>query len=107
MVHQSDLFDLLAYPAAPGAKTDGPSAEAAESMRPSAEYLRGQVLEMLRRHPAGMTADECAQMMRRSVLSIRPRFSELVARSLITDTGERRVNESGRNATVWSERRPA
>lgn len=48
-----------------------------------------------------MTADECARHLSESVLSIRPRFSELLRANRIEDTGERRKNASGRNATVW------
>lgn len=94
-------LDLLAYPNTPGYKAPGPSAEAAEAMKPTATELQYWCLHALQRHPEGLTADECATQLTASVLSIRPRFSELLARKLIVDTGIRRPNASGRNATVW------
>lgn len=48
-----------------------------------------------------MTADETASAIGASVLSIRPRFTELASGGAIVDTGERRHNESGRRAAVW------
>jgi len=35
------------------------------------------------------------------VPAVQPRFSELRALGSIVDTGERRQNDSGRNAIVW------
>jgi hypothetical protein len=96
-------MDLLAwtppYPLSPGHKVDGTSRLAAEDIRPRAGILRGRVLACLRAN--AMTADECAYALSESVLAIRPRFSELRALNQITDTGERRQNDSGRNAIVW------
>lgn len=100
-------LDLLAwaprYPATPGAKVGGTSADAAEAMRPRAGILRAKVLAALR-STGPATADECADRLGETVLSIRPRFSELRATGLILDTGDRRINDSGRSAIVW---RPA
>jgi hypothetical protein len=48
-----------------------------------------------------LTADEAAAKLGESVLSIRPRISELRARGLIAPTGERRRNASGMRAMVW------
>ena len=96
-------LDLLAwsprYPVVPGAKVDGTSTEAAEAMKPRAGILRAKVLACLKQR--ALTADECADVLRESVLAIRPRFSELRALNLIADTGERRENDSGRRAIVW------
>lgn len=97
MSHQ---LDLLTYPAQPGHKSPGPSQEAAVAMKPSAATLRQNCLDMLC-CVNDATADDVASFLRQSVLSIRPRFSELLAMGLIEDTGIRRKNASGRNATVW------
>lgn len=95
-------LDLLTYPNAPGFKQAGTSKAAAESMKPSAATLRAEVYEFMRGLSDGLTADECAEYMGgASVLSIRPRFSELRAMGLIVDTGWRRLNKSGRRAVVW------
>ena len=97
---QMDLLDWTPrYPSTPGAKATGTSTEAAEAMRPRAGILRAKVLAALR--AKSMTADECADLLRETVLAIRPRFSELRAQNLITDTGDRRINDSGRRAIVW------
>mgnify|MGYP000322982922 CR=1 FL=1 len=52
------------------------------------------------RYFAGLTADECAAVLGESVLSIRPRFSELLGAGLIRETGQRRRNASGKMADV-------
>lgn len=93
------------YPFQPGTKElSGTSAEAAESMKGHAGTLRGLVLETMRTSPLramGWTTDEMAEFLNTSILSIRPRFSELKALGMIYDTGERRLNNSGRKAVVW------
>lgn len=93
-------LDLLTYPNSPGFKVPGTSQEAAEAVKPTAATLRELCLRMLRRY-GDLTADETAELCNQSVLSIRPRFSELLAKGLIEDDGTRRPNASGRDATVW------
>lgn len=89
------------YPAEPGAKEkSGTSAEAAAAVAPDAATLRGQVLAALI-ELGPMTADEVAAALGLSVLSVRPRVSELAAMERIERTGERRQNVSGMNAAVW------
>lgn len=89
-----------AYPGRPGAKTAGTSQDAADSMIPTAAYLRQKCLDALRSGRA-MTPDECATRLDLSVLSVRPRFTELSASGHIEPTGERRENASGRSAKVY------
>jgi hypothetical protein len=96
---QLDLFDRIPpYPTGPGWKEPSTSREAAASV--DASTLRLAVRGCLDRHGA-MTADECAARLGLSVLTIRPRFSELKARGEIADTGQRRRNASGKRASVW------
>lgn len=105
----TDLFDRLEhrgrssadmYPNVPGHKShDDTTIEAAESARAGAGDLRGDVLALLKAVP--MTADQCAGVLKRSILSIRPRLSELRKLGLILDTGERCPNLSGKNAIIW------
>tara|TARA_A200000159_G_scaffold60004_1_gene55594 strand:+ start:170 stop:400 length:231 start_codon:yes stop_codon:yes gene_type:complete len=52
-------------------------------------------------YPRGFTADEIAFHLNLSILSIRPRISELNTLGMIEKTGERRKNESGNSAHVW------
>ena len=91
-------FDL--YPHTPGAKRAGTSKLAADSMRWRAPGLRARVLAVLTRYQP-LTADEVASMLNASILSIRPRLSELLALGKIVETSERRRNQSGKMATVW------
>lgn len=86
------------YPENAGWKEPTTSKEAAASV--DAATLRIAVGRCLSLHGA-MTADECAARLHLSVLSIRPRFSELRAKGAITDTGIRHANVSGKRAVVW------
>ncbi len=47
-----------------------------------------------------MTADECASRMGLSILTVRPRCTELKITQRLADTGERRSNQSGKRAAV-------
>jgi transcription initiation factor IIE alpha subunit len=91
----------LVYPDVPGFKAPGPSEDAANIVRGSAAKLRGLVLGRIRECPNGATADEIAEHLNLSVLSVRPRVSELKRTGKIKQTGARRKNESGMTATVW------
>lgn len=86
------------YPNTPGSKGTDTSAAAAESMVSSAAILRTRALAVLRQKPA--TADEVAYAMGESILSIRPRLSELKRLGLVEDTGVRRLNITQRSAAV-------
>lgn len=95
-----DLFDYAdRYPHVPGYKRRDTARQAAEEVKPKAPTLRAQCLEILT--DASLTADEVAERLGKSILSIRPRITELAARGLIRDTGERRPNLSGKSAIVW------
>lgn len=89
------------YPQSPGVKTHAveTSQQAADEVQPRAVALRRQVLIILQVGP--QTADEVAEALVESVLSIRPRLSELNAMGKIEATEERRLNKSGRSAVVW------
>ena len=100
-VEQFDL-PLDNYPNSPGYKNkaeDGPSRLAALAVRPMAPTLREQCFNIITAMP--MTADEAAEHMEKSILSIRPRIAELRQLGKIVDSGRRRTNESGKLATVW------
>ena len=65
-----------------------------------AAKLRERCLAILKSREA--TADEVAEIMGKSVLSIRPRISQLAAAGLIYDTGRRGKNNSGHSAIIWA-----
>lgn len=89
----------MTYPLSPGWSRPGTSQVAAMQMTGRAFTLREGVLLILDLVPS--TADECAEFMGRTVLSIRPRLTELEHMGHIRDTGRRRKNISGRYAIVW------
>lgn len=92
----------ITYPDAPGYKTSGPSEETARKIITPAAFLRGRVLNaFVTNYPRGFTADEMADLLDESILNVRPRVSELRRQGHIGDSGDRRPNESGHNATVW------
>ena len=93
--------ETLTYPDAPGFKVSGPSEQAAEAIAGAAIKMREIVLAQFALHPSGATADEIAKDLNLSVLSVRPRVSELKRAGKIVQTGARRKNESGMTATVW------
>lgn len=87
------------YPAAPGFKARQTSRDAAAAMRGHSRQLQARVLAALRER--SMTADETAAAIGESLLSVRPRCTELFRLGQVADSGERRRNRSGRMATVW------
>jgi hypothetical protein len=94
------------YPDAPGFKTPGPSEQAAKAISSTAKTLRDQVLKTIVDAPAGLSADAVADRLGKSVLSVRPRVSELRRLGEIRPTTQRAKNESGMSATIWVQSPP-
>lgn len=93
---------LPLFEAPPAARDTDTSRAAASAITPSAARLRMMVLGAIRAAgPAGLTADEAADRLGLSVLTVRPRVSELGKAGSIVDAGSRRANRSGRKAIVW------
>lgn len=87
------------YPHNPGSQP--PATSQAAAPKPSeARRLRSLVLDCLHAYGA-QTPDECAARLNLSILSIRPRFTELKRLEAIRETGERRPNLSGKAAAVF------
>jgi response regulator of citrate/malate metabolism len=83
----------------PGAKREGTSRAAARGMKQIQHTL--QMKCYLALTSRSMTADEVADSVGVTEFSCRPRITELMAKNLIEDSGLRRMNKSGRMATVW------
>ncbi len=67
-----------------------------------AATVRKEVFDYLRAHPEGGTADEIADAIDHSILTVRPRVAELHRKmGLITDSGRRAANASGKRAIIW------
>lgn len=89
----------MSYPRSPGFKEGTTSHESAVRIEDYAGSLRQQVY-LLYARAFRLTADEAAEHLGVSILSIRPRISELTKMGLLCDTGERRYNASGHRAKV-------
>lgn len=98
--------DLFSYPHAPGAQNRDTSRAAADQVAATAPQLRARALHVLERSK-GLTADQVAARLGESILSIRPRVTELARLGKVRDSGERRRNASGRSAIVWAPIYPA
>ncbi len=99
---QPTLFDMPArpepYPITAGWKGTDTSREAAETVNTA--IVRVMVEAWLLTH-GPHTADEVADALGIDRLTVRPRCSELRRLGRLEDTGERRLNLSGRRAIVW------
>lgn len=92
----------VTYPERPGYTEPTTSKDAADAMGAFVGSLREQVRQAIARAAeGGLTADEAAQAIGQTVLSVRPRVAELAALGEIIDTGRTRPNLSGRNAKIW------
>lgn len=100
------MSDLFGYPHTPGAKARETSFEAAEGVASQAPILRARCLRELE-HSNGLTADEVAGRLGLSILSVRPRITELARDGKVRDSGDRRRNASGKRAIVWAPVNPA
>lgn len=98
-----DLFTFAAsrYPAEPGFKRRATSKQAAADIKATAPTLRERCLQIIKESPVPLTADEVAAALGKSVLSVRPRITELSVMNLIDDSGITRPNSSGRQAVAW------
>ena len=92
----------MMYPHSPGAQVRDTSYAAAESIAETAPTLRSMCRAAFAAASGdGLTADEVAEILGHSILSVRPRVTELGRLNLIEDSGERRANQSGKKAIVW------
>jgi hypothetical protein len=99
-VSNREVTKLNNYPASPGFKERGGTSQAAgEEMQVTAETVRELVLAEIERKPG--TADEVAARLGLSILTVRPRLSELKVLGKIRKSTARRRNESGKLAVVW------
>jgi hypothetical protein len=89
------------YPDQPGYKAPGPSEDAAKATAAIAGTLRDQVREVIAMSPSGITADDVAFRLNRSILSVRPRVSELRRLGDIRQAEGRGKNQSGMSASRW------
>lgn len=93
----------LTYPEAPGYKTGGASKQAAKRIAPKATTLRDRVLSVFQSH-GPMTADQCAERMGASILSIRPRVTELSKLGKLRKLDKMTAGQFGANQHLYQVR---
>lgn len=90
------------YPYAPGHRNVDTSIAAAIELEPKLGRLQKMALSVVREAGSnGLTSDEIAELLGTERWSFRPRISELRRQGLIRDSGQRRLNSTGRIAIVW------
>ena len=89
------------YPDGPGYKGSSDTGrQAAEYYAPQAGTRRAEVLAALEKGPA--TAEEIGERIDLQWYLVRPRLSELRARGLVKDTGNRGAGALGGKVITWS-----
>ena len=89
----------MTYPHSPGWKEATTSLDAAEAIESHADTVRAHVLRILSER--AFTADAVAAIIGESILTVRPRVTELFKAGRIIRTGQRLRNQSGRYAHVY------
>jgi len=86
----------------PGYKEHSTSKEAATKVASRSRKLRERTLDAIKRKGSyGATPEEVSEILNESILSIRPRFTELKIMQFIHDSGNRRKNSFNSNTKVW------
>ena len=99
---KDQLTEPLIYPDAPGFKEKGgASEEAAQRIAPALKKNQTEAFNAFHRAGKPLTADELAEFLGKTIVSVRPRVSELRRLGLIVSTGERRASSFGQASTVW------
>lgn len=91
------------YPNVAGSKGDAETGrEAAASINPHLGRLQRLVADAVKvAGDAGMTPEELCQATGLERTTIQPRTSELKAKGVLRDSGQRRRNKSRKRAIVW------
>lgn len=72
-----------------------------DAIKPHVTKREQEVLEALRWSIYGLTINELATKLGRSVVSISPRLKPLVVKGLVVDSGSRKDGHEGRSRIVW------
>ena len=95
-------FDFDKYPNKAGHRGVRTSIASAEDINKQLSRLKKMVLlELSKVFPNGLTGTEIANKTRKSILSIRPRTTELKLQGLIIDTEETRKNDAGKSEIIY------
>lgn len=96
----------MPYHGTTGFRNTDTSYDAARKANETAGGYRERTAAALSEH-GPMTADEIAQALDVSILTIRPRVTELRHAQRIEPTGQRRKTAAGNTAIVWRLAKPA
>lgn len=77
------------------------SLAAAESDKAGKITLREQVFNVIEQSPVPMSADEVAEELGKSFISIRPRVTELSNEARVKDSGLRGTTQHGKSCILW------
>ena len=102
MQKTSSNYSELKYPKKPGYKEHSTSKQAAEEITVRSRKLRVKTLEVIKRKGSyGATPEEVSEILSESILSIRPRFTELKINGDIVNSGNKRRNGFNKQTIVW------
>lgn len=95
-------FDFDKYPYKAGHRKVKTSIKSANDINKKLKRLQKVVLlELEKVYPEGLTGSEIANRTGYSILSIRPRTTELKLQGLIIDTEKTRKNEGGKSEIIY------
>lgn len=93
---------MSTYPNTPGHRKVDTSIMAAADLAPKLGRLQQLALTAIRESGwLGLTADELASRLNMERYTVQPRTTELKVKRLIRDSGQRRINATGKRAIVW------
>ena len=96
------VFDFDKYPYKAGHRKVKTSVKSANDINKKLKRLQKVVLiELGKVYPEGLTGSEIANRTGYSILSIRPRTTELKLQGLIIDTEKTRKNEGGKSEIIY------
>lgn len=96
------IFDFDKYPYKAGHRNVDTSIESANFTNKHLKRISKIVLvELGKVFPEGLTGSEIANLCNKSILSVRPRTTELKIQGLIVDTEKRRKNENGQSEIIY------
>ena len=94
-------FDFDKYPHKAGHRGHRNSIISAKETNKKLSRLKKQILIELYKNPKGLIGSELSDILKVSILTIRPRTTELKILGLITDTEQDRKNDGGKPEAVF------
>ena len=93
------------YPYQAGYKARSTSKEAADKINMRYPRLMFEIEDQFKfGNQMTYTADEIAEQLKKNLISVRARITELSKQTVLRDSGERRKNKNNRNVIAWIHR---